>query len=50
MEKYIKDGCSLIATQEQSEMASALNLVDAALAIFPRLEQALELRERSLLS
>lgn len=49
VEKYIKDARSLIATQEQSEIASALNLVDAALAISPRLDQALELRARSLL-
>ncbi|RDX68383.1 hypothetical protein CR513_52638, partial [Mucuna pruriens] len=49
VEKYIKDARSLIATQEQSEIASALNLVDAALAISPRLDQALELRARALL-
>ncbi|KAK4273263.1 hypothetical protein QN277_021701 [Acacia crassicarpa] len=49
VEKYIKDARCLIATQEQSEIASALNLVDAALAISPRLDQALELRARSLL-
>lgn len=49
VEKYIKDARSLIATQEQSEIASALNLLDAALAISPRLDQALELRARSLL-
>ncbi|KAI4349727.1 hypothetical protein L6164_010287 [Bauhinia variegata] len=49
VEKYIKDARSLIATQEQSEIASALNLLDAALAISPRLEQALELKARSLL-
>lgn len=49
VEKYIKDARILIATQEQSEIASALNLLDAALAISPRLDQALELRARSLL-
>lgn len=49
VDKYIKDARSLIATQEQSEIASALNLLDAALAISPRLDQALELRARSLL-
>ena len=49
VEKYIKDARSLIATQEQSEIASALNLLDAALAISPRLDQALELRARCLL-
>ncbi|XP_061353204.1 uncharacterized protein LOC133297980 isoform X2 [Gastrolobium bilobum] len=49
VEKYIRDARSLIATREQSEIASALNLVDAALAISPRLDQALELRARCLL-
>lgn len=49
VEKYIKDARSLIATQDQREIASALNLLDAALAISPRLDQALELRARALL-
>ncbi|XP_061338421.1 uncharacterized protein LOC133285229 [Gastrolobium bilobum] len=49
VEKYIKDARSLIATQEESEIASALNLLDAALAISPRLDRALELRARSLI-
>ncbi|XP_042029755.1 uncharacterized protein LOC121776630 [Salvia splendens] len=39
----------LIATQEQSEIAAALRLLDAALAVAPRMEVALELKERSLL-
>ncbi|KAJ7977645.1 DnaJ subfamily C member like [Quillaja saponaria] len=50
VDKYIKDARSLIASQEQSEIGSALNLLDAALAISPRLEQALELKARFLLS
>ncbi|KAL1350941.1 hypothetical protein HN51_014907 [Arachis hypogaea] len=49
VDKYIKDARSLIATQEQSEIASALNLLDAALAISPRLDHALHLRARCLL-
>lgn len=49
VDKYIKDARNLIATQEQSEVASALNLLEAALALSPRLEQALELKARSLL-
>ncbi|OIW12989.1 hypothetical protein TanjilG_15438 [Lupinus angustifolius] len=49
VEKYLKDARNLIATQEENEIASALNIVEAALAIYPRLEQALELRARSLL-
>ncbi|OMO82077.1 Tetratricopeptide TPR-1 [Corchorus olitorius] len=48
-DKYIKDARCLIATQEQNEIASALNLLDAALALSPRFEVALELKARSLL-
>ncbi|PSR94718.1 DnaJ subfamily C member like [Actinidia chinensis var. chinensis] len=47
--KYVKDARVLIATQEQSEIGSALNLLDAALTFSPRLEVALELKARSLL-
>ncbi|CAL0300220.1 unnamed protein product [Lupinus luteus] len=48
-EKYIKDARNLIAMQDENAIASALNLVDAALAISPCLDEALELRARSLL-
>ncbi|KAJ9696634.1 hypothetical protein PVL29_008713 [Vitis rotundifolia] len=49
VDKYVKDARCLIATQEQSEIASALNLLDAALGLSPRFEVALELKARSLL-
>ncbi|KAL9347949.1 hypothetical protein Peur_059315 [Populus x canadensis] len=49
VDKYIKDARNLIASQEMSEIASALNLLDAALALSPRFEVALELKARSLL-
>ncbi|KAJ4838655.1 hypothetical protein Tsubulata_004248 [Turnera subulata] len=49
VDKYIKDARNLIATQEQSDIASALNLLDSALALSPRFEVALELKARSLL-
>ena len=49
VDKYIKDARSLIASQEQGEIASAIKLLDAALALSPRLEVALELKARSLL-
>lgn len=45
----MKDARGLIATQEQNEIASALNLLDAALGLSPRFEVALELKARSLL-
>ncbi|XP_022953408.1 uncharacterized protein LOC111455971 [Cucurbita moschata] len=49
VDKYIKDARTLIATQEHREVSAALNLIDAALALSPRLEQALELKARALL-
>ncbi|KAK8975150.1 hypothetical protein V6N11_058197 [Hibiscus sabdariffa] len=49
VDKYIKEARSLIATQDQNEIVSALNLLDAALALSPRFEIALELKARSLL-
>ncbi|MED6149052.1 hypothetical protein PIB30_058774 [Stylosanthes scabra] len=49
VQKYIKEARNLVATQKESEIISALSLVDAALAISPRLERALELRAKCLL-
>ncbi|KAI3990139.1 hypothetical protein MKX01_029117 [Papaver californicum] len=49
VDKYVKDARVLIATQEYSEISSALNLLNAALALSPRFETALELKARSLL-
>ncbi|GFZ04547.1 tetratricopeptide repeat (TPR)-like superfamily protein [Actinidia rufa] len=50
VDKYVKDARVLIATREQSEIAPAINLLGAALALSPRFELALELKARSLLS
>ncbi|XP_044501710.1 uncharacterized protein LOC123222809 [Mangifera indica] len=49
VDKYIKDARSLLASKELSGIASALSLLDAALALSPRFELALELKARSLL-
>ncbi|KAF5455357.1 hypothetical protein F2P56_024946 [Juglans regia] len=49
VDKYIKDARNLVATQEQSEVASALSLLEAALALSPRLEKAMELKAKALL-
>lgn len=49
VDKYLKDAKILLATQDQSEILSALTLLDAALALSPRLELAFELKARSLL-
>ncbi|XP_047313011.1 uncharacterized protein LOC124916329 [Impatiens glandulifera] len=46
VEKYVKDARILITSQEQSE---ALNLLEAALILYPRYEPALELKAKSLL-
>lgn len=49
VEKYVKDARLLFATQEQSEVTSAINILDSALTLSPRFEPALELKARSLL-
>ncbi|KAL3517385.1 hypothetical protein ACH5RR_019974 [Cinchona calisaya] len=51
VDKYLKDAKVLLETrQDQSEILSALNLLDAALELSPRLDLALHLKARSLLS
>ncbi|XP_072997205.1 uncharacterized protein [Typha latifolia] len=47
--KYIRESRALISMQEPPNVASALGFLDAALAISPRHEGALELKARSLL-
>lgn len=49
VERYVREAKMLIATQEQSEIAAALGLLEAALALAPRMEVALELKARCLL-
>lgn len=49
VDMYVKDARSLIASQEQSNIAYAINLLDAALALSPRFEMAMELKATSLL-
>ncbi|KAG8389551.1 hypothetical protein BUALT_Bualt02G0241000 [Buddleja alternifolia] len=49
VERYVREAKMLIATQEQSEIAAALGLLEAALTVAPRMEVALELKARCLL-
>ncbi|XP_071718799.1 uncharacterized protein [Rutidosis leptorrhynchoides] len=49
VDRYCKDARTLISTQQQTDIATAINLLDAALILSPRYEQALELKARSLL-
>ncbi|KAG6383498.1 hypothetical protein SASPL_156750 [Salvia splendens] len=49
VDRYVREASMLIATQEQSEIAAALGLLEAALAVAPRIEVALELKARCLL-
>lgn len=49
VERYVREAKMLIATQEQSEIAAALGLLEAALALAPRMEATLELKARCLL-
>nr|XP_043620650.1 uncharacterized protein LOC122592476 [Erigeron canadensis] len=52
VDKYIKDARTLISSHQQqqgNDIATAINLLDAALTLSPKCEQALELKARSLL-
>ncbi|KAG6415251.1 hypothetical protein SASPL_122657 [Salvia splendens] len=49
VDRYVREARMLIATQDQSEIAAALGLLEAALAVAPRMEVALELKARCLL-
>ncbi|KAK6129445.1 hypothetical protein DH2020_036811 [Rehmannia glutinosa] len=49
VDRYVREAKMLIATQQQSEIAAALLLLEAALAVAPRMEVALELKARCLL-
>lgn len=49
VDKYVKDARTLISSQQQTDIETALNLLDAALSLSPKCEQALELKARSLL-
>ncbi|KAL3648098.1 hypothetical protein CASFOL_009066 [Castilleja foliolosa] len=49
VERYVREAKMLIATQEQSEIAAALGLLEAALSMAPRMEVALETKARCLL-
>ncbi|XP_073283725.1 uncharacterized protein [Primulina huaijiensis] len=49
VERYVREAKILIATQEASDVSSALGLLEAALAVAPRMEVALELKARCLL-
>ncbi|KAF5206980.1 Tetratricopeptide repeat (TPR)-like superfamily protein [Thalictrum thalictroides] len=49
VDKYVKKARILIGSHDQGEIISALNLLDSALALYPRFEDALELKARSLL-
>ncbi|KAG6432712.1 hypothetical protein SASPL_104297 [Salvia splendens] len=49
VDRYVREARMLIATQEQSEITAALGLLEAALALAPRMEVALELKARCFL-
>ncbi|KAL1543974.1 hypothetical protein AAHA92_20883 [Salvia divinorum] len=49
VDRYVREARMLIATQEQSEITAAMGLLEAALALAPRMEVALELKARCLL-
>ncbi|URD74915.1 DNAJ heat shock N-terminal domain-containing protein [Musa troglodytarum] len=47
--RYLRDARSLVATRELPKVSTAVGLLDAALALSPSHEAALELKARSLL-
>ncbi|KAF8074457.1 hypothetical protein N665_1101s0019 [Sinapis alba] len=49
VDNYIKDARSLMASEDQNDVASAIHTLDAALSISPGSEVALELKARALL-
>ncbi|XP_074316072.1 uncharacterized protein LOC141652472 [Silene latifolia] len=49
VDKYVREARTMISTREQSEINSALSLLDSALSLSPRHELALELKARALL-
>ncbi|XP_022891792.1 uncharacterized protein LOC111406636 [Olea europaea var. sylvestris] len=49
VERYVREAKMLIATEEQSQITPALRLLEAALALSPRMEVALQLKARCLL-
>ncbi|XP_074354222.1 uncharacterized protein LOC141693115 [Apium graveolens] len=49
VDKYIKDAKFMIETQEQSEVAAALSLLESALTLSPGNDSIIELKARSLL-
>ena len=50
VDQYVREAKALISTREQSEINSALSLLESALSLSPRYEHALELKARCLLS
>ncbi|GAB2298365.1 hypothetical protein Dimus_032431 [Dionaea muscipula] len=49
VEKYVREARVLVSTRDPTQVNSALSLLDAALALSPRFELALELKARCLL-
>ncbi|XP_076958915.1 uncharacterized protein LOC143634814 [Bidens hawaiensis] len=49
VDRYIKDARALISSPNEFDLTAALNLLEAALALSPKCEEALELKSRSLL-
>ncbi|KAL9227619.1 hypothetical protein vseg_003288 [Gypsophila vaccaria] len=49
VERHVREAKAMISTRDETEINSALNVLETALALSPRFELALELKARSLL-
>lgn len=49
VDKYVREARTMISTRDQNEINSALSLLESALSLSPKFEQALELKARCLL-
>lgn len=48
-ERYVREARTIVATQDRTDISAALGILEAALALAPRMEAAIELKARCLL-
>lgn len=48
-ERYVREARTIVATQDRTDISAALGILEAALALAPRMEAAIELKAQCLL-